>query len=290
MLRDTRPFPAETLNPSGRCLKALIPQLIKNDYEVVTLSRTVPGNSMLHWQIDLTQPHVLDKVTGVFDQIVHLAANVDACNTSSCFVDNVFGTPNMMKWAEKKNIQKIIYASTSGVYDIGKAPVSEMSPIRPVTLYAWTKYLGECIILKSNSRSLILRFPHIYGYTDSNQRTMQTIIKTVFDKKAVTVRDEKRDYLYIEDSVRAIIKAVNYRGNVSIFNCGSGQLVAMEDIVKIAMKPVRSERPIIVSGKRTNVGLDSSLARRELKWEATISISCGVEELIKRYAETVTSA
>ncbi len=75
---------------TGTIGKALIPQLLQNDYEVVTLSRRPSDNIVPHWQIDLTQPHELEKVVGYVDQVIHLAANVDACNGPSCFIDNVF--------------------------------------------------------------------------------------------------------------------------------------------------------------------------------------------------------
>jgi len=267
---------------TGTVGKALVPELISHGFNVITLGRKQSVGIASHWQVDLTMPSELESVAEDVDQIVHLAANVDACDGSACLIDNVFTSLNIMRWAERRRVSKIIFASTSGVYDADNGlVVSETSLVRPATLYAWTKYLAECILLHGPVYSVTLRFPHIYGPTDAGQRTMAKILGKIRKREAIRVREEKRDYLHVNDAVSAIMAALEYRGEVRIFNCGSGRLVSMKRIVDIAASHYGTKIPFNIIGKRKNVLLDSTLAFKELGWKATIEFDRGVKELIE---------
>ena len=68
---------------------------------------------------------------------------------------NIIGTANVVTACEKLNV-KIIYMSTSYVYDGKRGNYKETDPVLPWNNYAWSKLGGECSV-HMYKNSLILR-------------------------------------------------------------------------------------------------------------------------------------
>ena len=58
---------------------------------------------------------------------------------------NIIGTANIVAACEKQNI-KIIYMSTSYVYEGKRGNYKETDPVLPWNNYAWSKLGGECAV------------------------------------------------------------------------------------------------------------------------------------------------
>lgn len=114
----------------------------------------------------------LDETINLFnlikpDIVIHSAAlaNVDLCETNHKLADllNIKATENILKAAENSNI-KIIYFSTSYVFDGKKNIYVETDKTSPTTYYGYTKYVGENKIKNYHSDWLILRTDQPYGW------------------------------------------------------------------------------------------------------------------------------
>ena len=92
--------------------------------------------------------------------VLHLAGlsrpmNIHNSNISKSINLNIVGTANVVTACEKLNV-KIIYMSTSYVYEGKRGNYKETDPVLPWNNYAWSKLGGECSV-QMYKNSLILR-------------------------------------------------------------------------------------------------------------------------------------
>ena len=130
-----------------------------------------------------------NKLTNIFqkiipDVVIHTTAitNVDLCETNKELATqvNVEGTSNIINEC-LKNKSKLVYISTSFVFDGTKPNYSEEDATSPTTFYGITKEKGEKLVKNSGLSFLILRTDLPYGvrekwqHTNSVCRTIDTI-------------------------------------------------------------------------------------------------------------------
>ena len=111
---------------------------------------------------------------------------------------NIIGTAKLVKICKKYNI-KIIYFSTSYVYEGVNGNYKETDPVKPFNNYGISKLGGECSVLMYEN-SLILRI------------TMTE--KPFMFKKAYT--NLIANFMYHEDLVKILPKIINKKGILNI--------------------------------------------------------------------------
>ena len=97
---------------------------------------------------DICDPQLSDKLIGVYDCIIHLAAitalpdcEVNAVDTIDV---NVAGTMNVLECARKWNVPHVIFASTSAIYENNKEKVfTENLDVNPRLWYSLSKKMAE---------------------------------------------------------------------------------------------------------------------------------------------------
>mgnify|MGYP001161200663 FL=1 len=136
--------------------------------------------------------------------ILHLAGlsrpmNVHEKNIGKSISLNIIGTANLVKACSENNI-KIIYFSTSYIYQGKKGNYSENDPLLPWSNYGWSKLGGECAV-QMYKNSLILR-------------ACMTQEPFVHKKAYANV---KSNFIYHKDLVKIFIKILDKKG---IYNIG----------------------------------------------------------------------
>ena len=175
------------------------------------------------------------------DQVIHLAGTFSP-PFSNLIEKNLLLTEKLLDTGIKFGIKKIIFASTGAVYG---EPLNlesfEDDPLKPMTPYALSKmYAEEYIQYCSQNKNLqyvLLRFPSIYG-PDNNKGVIFNFIKGIKNDKKIIVHgdgNQGRDFLYVDDAVEAICKAIDYDKS-NIFNVSSSLRLSINDIIKILRK------------------------------------------------------
>ena len=123
---------------------------------------------------------------------------------------NIIGTANVVHVCEELKI-KVIYMSTSYVYEGLKGNYKETDPILPWNNYAWSKLGGECAV-QMYKNSLILRAcvtekPFVHNKAFSNV---------------------KLNFIFHDELVKIIVKLFNKKG---IYNVG-GKTQTVYDFAK----------------------------------------------------------
>jgi UDP-glucose 4-epimerase len=92
-----------------------------------------------------------------------------------------------------------------------------------------------------------------------------------------------RDYVYVEDIVRANLLALD-RGDNQIYNLGSGVETTDRQVFDAVRAAVGAHvEPLYVEarlGEIQRIALDASRARADLGWEPTLSFAAGIQRAV----------
>ncbi len=230
-------------------------------------------------------------VSGKLNAIIHLAAitDVNFCNKNpqKSFETNVLGTQNILEIARKKNC-KFVFLSTNHVYGKPqKLPINENHPKKPNSIYAASKLAGE-ICCEGYAKSYgmdvsILRLFSVYGPNAPSHLVTSRIISQL-GKKSIKLGNlnSKRDFVYIDDVIRAILTVLNKSKKFQVYNVGSGKSYSIMEICNLFKKisgrdiPVESVKSILRKSEINEVVADNSKIKK-LGWKPLINISKGIQ-------------
>jgi len=273
--------------------KELACSLKKLNYEVFTLDRLNSSQEFKHFQIDVTDPKISDKLQEIRpDVIIHLAAHINVLNS---FVDpvqdlrsNGEGTLNLIQASIECGCKNFIYIASGGAtYDSYQSlPISENGHEYPVSPYGLTKLLGEGYvrILSEKAGTLwsSLALSNCYGPVLEHGRgvifqfwnALRNGKSPIINGASVT-----RDMIHVDDVVRAIILAIEKPTNCRV-NISSGIEVTLLEIFELLKNEMRSnlspELRDHIRGEVARSALSNRKAFELLRWEPTISLSTGI--------------
>jgi UDP-glucose 4-epimerase len=194
------------------------------------------------------------------------------------------------EFAAKKQVQKLVYATSASVYGRTLPPQSEASSTNPTNLYGLSKLLCEDIVIKfSKVKNVGLRTFAGYGPGEEHKGEIASVIAIFLygllkKQRPVIFGDglQKRDFVYIDDVTEAFIRAAE-REIEGVINVGSGEsssfidiLDTISDEVGVHIKPECKPKPI---GYFDCTNADITLMRKCLGIKPI-----GIREGIKRFA------
>lgn len=204
------------------------------------------------------------------DIIVHLAAITSLpdceCNINECIDINVFGTTNVLEAARLNNIKRVIFASTSAVYENNTSNkingFLENLVVNPRLFYSLSKKLAEeiCISYEKNygMEIPILRLFNVFGPRQDIHRKSPPLLNYLVrefrnNRQPILHSDgeQKRDYVHIDDVIKAFkICLTSPDAKNNIFNISSNNLLSVKDIVNYTKEALNIDiNPIYRSAK-----------------------------------------
>ncbi len=223
------------------------------------------------------------------DIIIHTTAitNVDLCETNKDLADfvNVNGIRNVIEGATIAR-SKIIYISTSAVFDGRKKEYEENDCVSPLSYYGATKAKGEEYVKTSGLPYLILRTDQPYCWIEKWQHTNSVlrVLETLGSQKILNeVVDWYNAPTYVPDFVRVVFELCDKADGI-YHVVGSDFIHRYEWALETArifglnqelIRPINSDKLNLLA-KRSNV----KLANRKLFQKFGISMN-GVEEGLK---------
>jgi UDP-glucose 4-epimerase len=234
------------------------------------------------------------------DLLFHLASSTypSTSNVDSAFdlESNLVGCVRMLKAAVECGIKRVIFVSSGGtVYGVPlQNPIPESHPTDPICSYGIHKLAVEKYLYMYRRiyglSSIVLRVSNMYGELQNLDRPLGAV--SHFVHRAVTGSPievwgdgtTRRDYVYVDDVVTALLKASSYEGSEHIFNIGSGRSISLNELIELVLKRVDGKvlvnhlpaRSFDIPENR----LDISRAAKELGWTPAISLEIGVDRLI----------
>lgn len=238
----------------GRNLKSFLENM---GNEVLTLD--IDGKPDYH--ISITDLNSIMNINDKFDGIFHLAATTSPPqfedDPTGGFQVNANGTLNILEFARRKGIKRVVMASSSALYgDTTSVSIESSLPDKYYNVYPITKildeYLGRYYSTNENVECIPLRYFNTYGYGENTKGMYNSQISKFVDyalshKPIVIYGDgtQKRDFIYIKDNVKATWLAyVNGKAGEA-YNIGTGKNTDFNTIAGIVKEITKSDSEII---------------------------------------------
>jgi nucleoside-diphosphate-sugar epimerase len=278
---------------------SLVPALIQN-YEVDVLDHHIsPECTLIPFtkkkNFNFIKKDIRDvkkKDISKYDLIIHLAglSGYPACEANPGIAEsvNVDSTKNLCNLMSKN--QKLIYASTTYIYEISKKKINEDSPVSPKTLYARTKLEAEKTCL-NRENTVSLRFATIFGVSPKMRHDLilNDFVKKAVHEKNIVLFDQHslRSFIHIDDVMNSYLLTIKHFNKMkqNIYNIGSDSMnYSKLQIAKKIKKKTICE--VITSSlndpDKRNFIIDYSKIQK-FKFTNKVSIDDGINELVKFY-------
>ncbi|MCZ7550253.1 MAG: SDR family oxidoreductase [Anaerolineales bacterium] len=185
-------------------------------------------------------------VETVFHQAAFVSVPQSMQEPLDCFDVNVTGTASLLEAARKHGVKRVVFASSAAVYgDSDAYPLSEETPLRPLSPYASSKRVdeiyGQLYTASFGVEVVGLRYFNVYGprqRPDSQSPAAVPIfIRRLLDNKPVTIfgdGGQTRDLIFVGDVVRAnFVAAAHPSAPGGVFNICTGNETRILDLVEI---------------------------------------------------------
>lgn len=285
----------------------LVKFLLENSHEVIVLDNLHTGkkenlesiiDKIEFQKIDIrnyeSMENILKNIDGVFHQAALTVVQDSFSNTKEYYDVNVQGTENIFKLSIENKF-KVVYASSSSVYGHKqKMPIEENMERKPINPYGQTKLECEYLFEKYSKLggSIIgLRYFNIFGkcqtieyagvITKFIERLKKGEAPIIFGKGT-----QIRDFISVDDVVRANLMAMNCNESNLLVNIGSGKAISVLELANMMIKITGTElNPIFTKSLQGDIEkshADISLAKRSFNWKPETTLQEWLKEIIKK--------
>jgi len=186
-----------------------------------------------------------------FDYVYHIAAisPLPDCqlNPAEAVANNVMGTVNVLEAGRRYGVKKVIFASTSAVYENNTDfPSVEENVVPPSLIYPNTKYTAErycqAYVDVYGMNVTCLRFTNVFGPHIDCLRKQPPVLgylirEYFFDRAPVlhSTGEQRRDFVYVEDLIDLAIK-VQEGGGYDVVNVSTNTTHSINEMAEIAAR------------------------------------------------------
>ena len=243
----------------------LVEQLVELGNEVVVIDTLLRGNKIpqdvfrkveFH-KVDVCDHDAVRDITKGADIIYHFAAilgvDIVADNPIETMETEVNGMQAVAAAAIENQINRIVYASTSGVYGhlALEKSVDEEILVDPRTSYAMAKRYNEIYLAslyeEKGIHSIALRFFNVYGLRQDNRMVIPRFFEQAMSDQPITVYgsgEQTRDFTYVHDAVRASIALGEHVKGFEIFNVANEKEATIGHLAEKIKQMVNSNSEI----------------------------------------------
>lgn len=230
------------------------------------------------------------------DVLIHaISTTVPATSVRNRIYDiesNLINTVKLIEKFSKTKKLRVIFLSSGGtVYGEQKRfPVNESMSTNPVCSYGIVKLAIEKYLMEFDRDglidALILRISNPYGTgvdISKGQGVVPTFVDAMIEGRKIRVAgngEVLKDYIYIDDLVEAIYRAISYTGLEKIINISTSVGTSLNQLIEtihhflaIDYEIEFIEKSIYDCGHNI---LDSSLAEVSMSWKANTDIKTGI--------------
>ena len=245
---------------------------------------------------DIREYKLLERLVSDSDGVFHEAALASVQQSlkmkEKYFDVNVGGTENILKLAKEYGF-KIVYASSSSVYGNPKQiPVKESDDRSPINPYAQTKLEAELLVEKyfeMGVKVIGLRYFNVFGRRQSKEYAgvIKLFLERIQQGKAPKINgdgQQTRDFVNIDDIVKANILAMDSSINHKFLNVGSGLPTSIIDLANLVIDAsdlsLKSIHCPALSGDVKTIQADLTLIKKLLGWQPKTKLQDWIIEVI----------
>jgi UDP-glucose 4-epimerase len=213
--------------------------------------------------------------------------------------NNVTRGVALLEGMRRHGVRRMVFSSSASVYgDPIRLPIDEDDPKQPAHAYGASKLAFEAILSAYyhafGISSTSFRYFNAYGPNDEQQPVTRAVprwVRAALRDEAIVLYwrgEQLRDYVFVEDIVRAHISAMTADG-FRQYNIGSGTGVVMRDLATHIVEATGSRSQLVDGGMRpgdpSRLVASIDRVRRELGWEPVVGLADGLQRTIAYYRE-----
>jgi UDP-glucose 4-epimerase len=209
------------------------------------------------------------------DYVFHLAAQPGVrASWGESFVQytqhNVLATQCLLEALKGRPLRKLVYASSSSVYGNARLPMRETARPQPVSPYGVTKLAAEHLChlyhVSHGLPVISLRYFTVYGPRQRPDMAIHKFIRAIATGESIPLYGDgtqSRDFTYVEDVVRANVRAALAPVVGMVINIGGGARVTLRALLEVLQDVVgRRAHLVHLGGQKGDVGHTAADCRR----------------------------
>lgn len=295
-------------------------QLIDRNQHVVVIDNLSTGHreaihpDAVFYQGDIRDIQFLRRVfkEEAIESVIHFAAHSLVGESMEIplqyFDNNVYGTQVVLQAMVEFDVKSIVFSSTAATYgEPEQVPITENMPTSPTNTYGETKLTMEKMMHWAEQAHGIqfvsLRYFNVAGARPSavigedhhpETHLIPIILEVALGKREfISIFGDDydtpdgtciRDYIHVEDLIKAHLLALNYLkqgGESTVFNLGSNTGFSVKEIIQAVEKVTKKQIPTKIAERRSGdpatLIASSEKAKQMLDWTPT---QTSIEQII----------
>ncbi len=285
---------------------AIVKKLLSQKHTCTTIDNLSTGsrehvpNGCRFIEGDVADAALIESIKGdCFDAIIHIAGQssgeISFDNPVYDLQTNTQSTLLLLKLARETGCKKFIYASSMSTYGDHVPPVCmEDTSLVPKSFYAVGKLASEHymrIFSEFGIACTALRFFNVYG-PGQNLKNLRQGMASIFLAMAINdhhihvkgSKDRFRDFVFIDDVVDAVLKALNRESGYDVFNVCTGVPTTVETVVETIRNMLPHEISVEYAdstpGDQFGIYGDYSKINTALDWKPKYDFQTGMKMMI----------
>jgi ADP-L-glycero-D-manno-heptose 6-epimerase len=195
---------------------------------------------------------------GQIDAILHQGACSDTMETDGRYMmeNNYRYSQLLLDWCIEQDVQ-FLYASSAATYGGGKVFREERESEAPLNIYGYSKFLFDQIVRQrfphAGSQITGFRYFNVYGPRESHKGRMASVafhhykqyraegrVKLFEGTQGYGDGEQRRDFVYVDDVVKANLWFLDRPQKSGILNLGSGRAQTFNDVAVATVNGCRA--------------------------------------------------
>jgi UDP-glucose 4-epimerase len=260
-----------------------------------------PDNLKPHDNLTLVEgtiadTELVDRLFAEFtpEVVVHAAAAYrDPDDWTEDVRTNVLGTTAVVLAAKRSGVRRLIYFQTALGYGLKpvEQPITINYPLKPEgSSYAISKTSGEQYVELGGMDFISFRLANAYGPRNLSG-PLPTFYQRLTANKPCFVMDTRRDFIYIDDLVAVVMKAIDGQGESGYYHISSGSDYSIKELFDATVQAlgIKLSQPVEVRPRNPDdaytILLDPSKTNKMFDWKVETPLETGVSAAIDWYKQ-----
>lgn len=240
-----------------------------------------------------TLANAMTGVDVVFHQAGMVSVPASVARPQECHSTNGTATLAVLEAARQADA-RVVFASSAAIYGQPEVvPIAEDAPKRPNSPYGIEKFVGDQYVRLYAERyglpAVALRYFNVYGPGQGSQYAgvISTFMQQAQSGGPITVEgdgEQTRDFVHVDDVVRANILAATTAKTGDAFNVGTGERTTINDLARTIRDVTDSDARITHTDPRSDdirhSQADIQRARTALGFDPRTSLREGLATLL----------